>query len=338
MFRGVSSIMGMVVSGLYVAGCLLICAMAIAAVFGFFHPVADLFNHIQPVLFFGALAAILLSGIFVRPGVARALAASLAATAMTMSALVYVPEFVQGLAVRFEAPSTDRPVYTLMTLNVFGRNEMPEELADYIVAIDADIVALQEYSPEVRRAVHQTLATHYGHFQYCAGGKRAFVGLYSKLPFEPLSEDVCSASIANPERTARIVVRFAPTEGPAFALATTHNDWPAPVTRQAEQFASLRDALATVELPLMLAGDFNSTPWSYALRGFVAEAGFTRHTFNLPTFPKLWHYLGDWRWTPAMLPIDHVMSRGGIRVHDLQRGKASGSDHLPLIVTFSVEA
>lgn len=328
--------MTIVISGLYLGGCALLCAMAVAAVFGFVHPVADLFNHIQPLLFFGALAAMLLCGVFVRAGMARALALSLAATGMTASALVYVPEFVQGLAVRFDAPRTERPVYTLMTFNVFGRNETPGTLADYIIATDTDIVALQEYSPEVRRAIHPALAGHYEHFQYCAGGRRAFVGLYSKLPFEPLSEDVCSASISNPERTARIVVGFAPPEGAPFALATTHNDWPAPVTRQAEQFASLRDALATVELPLMVAGDFNSTPWSYALRGFVAEAGFTRHTFNLPTFPKLWHYLGDWRWTPALLPIDHVMSRGGIAVHDLRRGEASGSDHLPIVLEFSV--
>jgi endonuclease/exonuclease/phosphatase (EEP) superfamily protein YafD len=330
------SIIRGLVSWSYLAGCALLCLMAVAAVLGFIHPLPDLFNHAQPVLFFGTLAAMLLCGFFLRPGLLRSLAQSLAATGLAASTLIYVPEFVDGLAVRFDPPPRERATHSLMTFNVFGRNETPEVLADYIIATDTDIVALQEYSPEVRRGIHQRLAEHYAHFQYCAGGQRAFVGLYSKLPFEPLSEDVCSASVVNPERTARIVVRFAPPESEPFALATTHNDWPAPVTRQVEQFNSLRDALATVELPLLLAGDFNSTPWSYALRRFVDEAGLARHTFNLPTFPKLWYYLRDWRWTPAFLPIDHVMSRGGIEVHELRRGEASGSDHLPIILRFSV--
>src|SRR5690606_20946422 len=101
---------------------------------------------------------------------------------------------------------------------------------------------------------------------------------------------------------------------------------------------ALRDALATVEPPLILAGDFNSTPWSYALRSFVAESGLIRHTYNRPTFPKLWHYLGDWRPTPSFLPIDHVMTRGGIAIHHMTTGQPSGSDHLPIIVRFSVDA
>ncbi|WP_196259039.1 endonuclease/exonuclease/phosphatase family protein [Pelagibacterium limicola] len=310
--------------------------MAVGAVLGFAHPALDLFNHMQPALFFAALVAMLFCGIFVRAGAMRAMALSLAATGLVASAVVYVPEFIAGLTVRFAPAPQESTVYTLMTFNVFGRNEEPDTLASYIIGTDTDIVALQEYSPEVRRAIHTRLAEHYEHFQYCAGGQRAFVGLYSKLPFEPLIEDVCSASAINTERTARIVVRFAAPSGAPFALATTHNDWPAPVTRQVEQFNALRDALETVEGPLLLVGDFNSTPWSYALRRFVTEAGFIRHTFNLPTFPKLWYYFGDWRWTPAILPIDHVMSRGGIAVHELYRGDASGSDHLPIILRFSV--
>lgn len=325
-----------IVSGLYVAGCGLLCLMAVLAALGFAHPVLDLFNHMQPVLFFASLAALLLCALFVWPARPRALALSLAATGLVASSIIYVPEFVSGLTQRFAPAPQDRPVYALMTFNVFGRNETPDALADYIIGSDTDIVALQEYSPDVRRAIHERLAGHYEHFQYCAGGMRAFVGLYSKLPFEPLSEDVCSASAASHERTARIVVGFEPGDGQPFSLATTHNDWPAPVTRQAEQFDSLRDALSTVEGPLILVGDFNSTPWSYALRFFVREAGLLRHTYNLPTFPKLWYYLGDWRWTPAILPIDHVMSRSGITVHDLERGEASGSDHLPIILRFSV--
>jgi endonuclease/exonuclease/phosphatase (EEP) superfamily protein YafD len=314
-----------------------ICAtLAIGALFGFASPALDLFNHVQPVIFWGSLAALIATPVFVRTVGLRALSLSLAATAIVASSAIYVPEFVQGLAGRAPMPADERPVYTVMTFNVFGRNEEPDSLASNILGVDPDIVALQEYNPYVRRAIHDRLIERFPHFQYCAGGERAFVGLYAKLPFQPLDADACSASMMSTDRTARIMVRFQPTEGAPFSVATTHNDWPAPITRQVEQFNALRDALSTVADPVIMVGDFNSTPWSYALRGFVSESRLTRHTYNVPTFPTLWYYLGDWRATPQILPIDHVMTRGDVAVHSLETGAASGSDHVPIIFRFSV--
>nr|WP_255714518.1 endonuclease/exonuclease/phosphatase family protein [Pelagibacterium xiamenense] len=225
-----------------------------------------------------------------------------------------------------------------MTFNVFARNEEPDRLVAAIFAADPDILTLQEYSPQVRRQIHDRLAARYRHFQYCAGGERAFVGLYAKFPFEPLNEDACSSTIMSPDRTARIIVRFEPEDGLPFSVATTHHDWPAPITRQAVQFETLAQALSTVQPPVLLVGDFNSTPWSYALRNFIAASGLTRHTYNIPTFPQLWYYLRDWRPAPAILPIDHVMTRGEIAIHAIATGAPAGSDHKPLLVTFSVGA
>ncbi|RDE08989.1 endonuclease/exonuclease/phosphatase family protein [Pelagibacterium lacus] len=323
------------IAALYLLGCGLFAAMAIAGALGFVYPVLDLFNHIQPVLFFGLVFLLCAAPVFVRFDIARALAMSVAATGLVASTIIYVPEAVSGFQPR-ATPSAGAATYRLMTFNVFGRNEEPASIVANVETVDPDILALQEYHPEVRRVIHPLLAALYPHFQYCAGGQRAFVGLYSKIPFQPLDEDACSSSIMSTERTARIMVRFDVDDAPDFSLATTHNDWPAPVTRQAVQFAILRDALSTVQPPLILVGDFNSTPWSYALRNFVAEAGLVRHTRNLPTFPKLWYYLRDWRPAPALLPIDHVMTRGNIEIHELRTGEPSGSDHLPIIVEFSV--
>lgn len=325
-----------VIAGAYLVLCLVFTGMAIVAVFGFAHPAMDLFNHIQPILLAGLFLLLVLAPVFLASGPLRALVFSLAATGIVASSAIYVPEFVRGLESRAPYPADERPVYTLMTFNVFGRNETPAQLVENILAVDPDVLALQEYSREVRSEIHRDLAAIFPHFQYCTGGQRAFVGLYSKLPFEPLNEDACSASAISTDRTARIIVRFDIEDAPDFSFATTHNDWPAPITRQAEQFGALETALSTVEPPLILVGDFNSTSWSYALRTFVERAGLTRHTHNIPTFPTLWYYLGDWRPTIPILPIDHVMTRGEIAIHDISTGEPSGSDHLPVIVRFSV--
>lgn len=332
----ITSLFVVLIAAGYLLGCCILAAMAVLALFGFASPALDLFNHVQPVLFIGLALLLVLAPVFVRFRGMRALTLSIAATGLAASSVTYIPEFVQGLAPREPYTETERSLYTLMTFNVFGRNEEPDLIVQTAIAVDPDILALQEYSPYVRRSIHPQLAALYPHFQYCAGGQRAFVGLYSKLPFQPLTEDACSASALSTDRTARIIVRLEPEIGPDFSVATTHNDWPAPITRQAEQFATLGEALSTVEPPLLLVGDFNSTPWSYALRNFVSGAGLTRHTFNLPTFPTLWYYLRGWRSALPILPIDHVMTRGDITIHALETGDASGSDHLPVIVRFSV--
>ncbi|WP_404404441.1 endonuclease/exonuclease/phosphatase family protein [Pelagibacterium halotolerans] len=329
------TIRGLVAAG-YAAICCIFAGAAIGAALGFAHPVLDLFNHAQPVLFYGSIVLMLFAPLFVRGAVLKPFVLTVAATGLVASSLVYIPEAVRGFAPRPPVPGGDRPVYTVMTFNVFGRNREPERLVASILEADPDILALQEYSRDMRQEIHRTLAEHYPNFQYCAGGERAFVGLYAKFPFEPLNEDACSSTIMSPDRTARIIVRFEPEGGPPFSVATTHHDWPAPITRQAVQFETLAEALSTVEPPVLLVGDFNSTPWSYALRNFVAVAGVTRHTYNIPTFPQIWHYLGDWRPIPALLPIDHVMTRGGIAIHSITTGDPAGSDHKPLLVTFSV--
>jgi len=333
--RRPGAILAALIAALYLAVCCVLAGMAIVAVLGFIYPAMDLFNHVQPILFFGLLALLLAAPFFVRFRPLRALALSIAATGLVASSAIYVPELVAGFTPR-TATADDGPTYRLMTFNVFGRNEEPESIFDTVLAVDPDFLALQEYSPDVRGVLHPLLTDIYPHFQYCAGGQRAFVGLYSRLPFEPLEEDTCSSSIMATDRTARIIVRVEAETGPDFSLATTHNDWPAPITRQAEQFATLRDALATVEPPLILVGDFNSTPWSYALKTFVSETGLVRHTRNMPTFPMLWYYLRDWRPALPFLPLDHVMTRGPVAIHALSTAAPSGSDHLPIIVEFSV--
>ena len=77
--------------------------------------------------------------------------------------------------------------------------------------------------------------------------------------------------------------------------------------------------------------------WSYALREFVARNGLVRETMNLVTYPLSWYYFGAWRDTIPFLPLDHVMTRGGIVVHDLHAGRRTASDHLPVVFTFSVD-
>ena len=322
--------------GLGILGAALV---AVAALFGFVVPVLDLFNHLQLLLFPGLLAGAALAIVVFRRSRWQRPVLMLSLAGLVASGMTFVPELAAGLAPRPGLPDDERPVLKVMTHNVFGLNYDMQRVDAVIAAEDPDIVVLQEYFPEQEAELHPMLLVRYPHFVRCRGGKRANLGLYSKLPFDHAGD--CPEDGGASQRTATILATFPRADGPAFSLMTTHVDWPFPVERQQTQLAALAEAAKAVEGALIVVADFNSTPWSYALRGFAAETGMERQDHNLVTFPLRFTvpYLIDRRGladTIPFLPLDHVFTRNGVSVHELHRGTDTGSDHLPIAFSFSV--
>lgn len=334
------------VIGLAFAACATLAALiAIGALFGFIHPLLDFFNHLQPLLAAATLAGIVLAPVFVRLPRLRAYVTAIAATGLLASALIIVPEAASRLT-RQLPPEDGRPVYKLMTRNLFGRNYDMQRTADAIAAEDPDILAFQEYFPPQRERLHPLLADTYPYFTICQGGKRENIAIYARIPFE-----VTGGACESDGRTARIAAHFRTPDGGGFTVMTTHLDWPVQVSRledgtlaegldaasvrQRNEFSALADAVNAISGPLVLVADFNATSWSYALRDFQQAAGLERHTRSLPTFPTRF-YIAGWHDVPSFLPLDHVMTRGGMSVHSIHAGDPAGSDHKPVIASFSV--
>jgi endonuclease/exonuclease/phosphatase (EEP) superfamily protein YafD len=307
---------------------------SILAVFGFVVPVFDLLNHAQILLLPATLIGLFLVTVLLRENWRKA-AMIYAFLGVAASANVMVPEFVASTQARPTAPATG--VVRMMTHNLFGMNYAMDKVTAAIFAEDPDIIVLQEYFGEQARDLHPLLIERYPYYVRCRGGKRANLGLYSRIPFEQVEDGACPDNAYVTERTAHILAKFHTPDGKSFSVITTHMDWPLPVQRQQDQLNALSGVLGGIDGPMILAGDFNSTPWSYALRDFVGRNGLVRQTVNLLTYPKRWFYLGAWRDTIPFLPLDHVMTRGGIVVHELHAGRPTASDHLPVVFSFSVE-
>jgi endonuclease/exonuclease/phosphatase (EEP) superfamily protein YafD len=308
---------------------------AVAAWFGFAVPLFDLFNHFQVPLIAGMLVALIgVLVLFIGSSWQLLLSVVLLA-GLAASALTVVPETVAELRPHAPLPGDGRPVIKLMTHNLFGLNYDMRRVARVIAAENPDIVALQEYFPEQRERLPQLLAATYPYSTHCVGGKRANIALFSKLPFEQAADGDCTTDPAAAGRTAHILATFTLPDGSRFAVLTTHFDWPYPIERQRRQRETIVKAIKAVTVPLLVVGDFNSTPWSYAQRDFAAEAGLDRQTHGLLTWPLMFSIKG-WRSTPPILPLDQVMTRGPVAIHDLHTAAPTGSDHLPIVVTFSL--
>ena len=317
-----------------VLGALGAALLAILALFGFAVPEFDLLNHAQIFLLPATLVGLVIVAVLLG-GTLRSVAAIIMLVGVAASANVMLPEFLGSLRARPKAPASG--TVTMMTHNLFGMNYEMEKVVAAIRAEDPDIIVLQEYFGEQATDLHPLLLADYPFFVRCRGGKRANLGLYSRLPLTQVEDGACPNNAYGTTRTAHILAEFQTEDGKPFSVITTHMDWPIPITRQHEQLSALSAVVDKIEGPMILAGDFNSTPWSYALRDFVARNGLARETVNLVTYPLSWYYFGAWRDTIPFLPLDHVMTRGGIVVHDLHAGRRTASDHLPVVFTFSVD-
>ncbi|MGH6940970.1 endonuclease/exonuclease/phosphatase family protein [Hypericibacter sp.] len=98
-----------------------------------------------------------------------------------------------------------------------------------------------------------------------------------------------------------------PGDGPRSAM---RNDY----------FERLASHCAGIEGPLLVAGDFNVTPWSPFYRDFIRTTGLLNATRGrLATWPA---WLG-----PLGIPIDHALRRGAISLVRIAPGPPLGSDH-----------
>jgi endonuclease/exonuclease/phosphatase (EEP) superfamily protein YafD len=325
---------------------------AILALFGFVVPFFDLFNHLQLLLFFGTMAAAIAALLF---GMRRWWQV-FAVLGFVASAWTFVPEWLSSLAPR--QPVSDVTTIKVMTHNIFGLNYDMARVDAAIREEDPDIVALQEFFPE-QAGLGDLLKDRYPYGVRCQGGKRANLGLYSKFQFtQEMAAGECPDDAFGAQRTAHIIASFTLSDGTSFSLMTTHMDWPFPIERQRDEFAAAVAAANAIEGPLLVVGDFNSTPWSYTMKAFEASTGLKRETRNLITYPELFTVppgvkrrmpflpiepevcvgdacRADLLRTVPFLPLDQVFQRGLI-ISELHRGEQTGSDHLPVIFTFSV--
>lgn len=298
-------------------------ALSVPLVGGFFgsiHPAFDSLAHFRIHLAAGLAAAALLLFFFKgwRLNAAIALALACAATVVTTG----LP--VGGL--RAEASGTaDLPRYRLLHMNLRFDNPQPEKVFSLIGEVRPDVVTLNEVSTLWRGRL-AVLEAAYPHRILCP--HRARIGGSAILSRRPFTE--AGARCENGGSLAVAAIDFG---GETVEVAALHLGWPWPFD-QPWQVRKLVPLLGKLGDRAILAGDLNATPWSASVRR-VAEAGGLMLT----------RWVGpSWldRRAPAALrpwvglPIDHVMTKGGVLAEKPRRLPEAGSDHLPVLLEFSL--
>lgn len=241
-------------------------------------------------------------------------AAGLAALALMLQGAVLQPSLFPARASHGMAA----PVEVLFN-NVYHDNQRLDALAAAILGHDADIVVLAELDGR-SRALLDHLADAYPYRAACLGRIYCDSAIVSRLPvLEDLSDWRSDRRIAM--SAAHIATPFGP-----IAVAGVHLDQPLPprrLWRQERQVEGLLEMLAPIDAPLLLVGDFNSSPWARLLQGLAAAADLE----IAPGLEGTWPAALPW---PLRIAIDHALTGRGLAVHAREVVRLPGTDHMAL--------
>lgn len=347
-------------------GFLGLAAISLAGEAGRFLPLFDTVNHFRPFLMAAALA--LLPGLFLffrRPH-RRTATFWLAALTFGLQGAALAPELIRSAVAggsTAERPLARTDVARVVSFNVWGRNTEQADAVAALLALDADVIVLQEMWRK-QRPIAEKLAAAYPYRADCIGVSLCNIAVLSRHPIarDQVRQPVAHAQDGRLLPSTRIndwtvpLVRadlLVPIAGRTVELSVfgTHLTWPIQVPRQRNQMNQLARAVAAADRAhSVVIGDFNSTPWSYGLAHLDASLGLERVSLALPTWPaerrpRLLNAVNRTLTTYGLdtaplkapfLPIDHAFVGSAFDPVSVSRARLPGSDHHALVVDLAV--
>ena len=216
----------------------------------------------------------------------------------------------------------------LLVFNVYTGNPMKTEVARYILDKNPDIAILLETDLNWIASMDSHLDSLYPHQIKRARSDNFGIAAYSRIPF--LHSQIIDYG-GQDLPSVNLILDIG--EGKSFRIIGIH---PLPPVSSRYwrlrniQLQSVAEEALESSVPLVVCGDFNSTPWSPFFKDFLKVSQLRLASFHRGISPtwtgKKVYALG--------LPIDHVCLSAGTAVIDRVVGPSLGSDHRPVIVDF----
>ncbi|MBS0410845.1 MAG: endonuclease/exonuclease/phosphatase family protein [Proteobacteria bacterium] len=295
---------------------------ALAALGGVVSRWLDVLTHFAPFYLAAGLLAVALRLATGSDGARPTVTLGLAAAGFALALMA--PELLA--MVRADPPPERGQTVKLLQFNLWEHNLAPDETAAWIAAQGADVVVLEEANDRSAR-IPVLLRAHYPFQTSCAPPQPCSTTILTKV--KPTAAAGLSAP---PARLSGAWVTLGEGED-AFTVAGVHYTWPLPPGPQQHQSARLAGALDEFDHhSLIVAGDMNSTPWSFSLRRQDARFRLERRTRGLFTWPAA--PFTDWRLKSPLpfLAIDQVYAGEDWKTVSVRAGPRQGSDHLPVTV------
>lgn len=211
----------------------------------------------------------------------------------------------------------------VMIFNVLGQNDNHVAAVSHVVGADADIVCLLETDATWRTSL-EPLRVKYPHWVEDLEAGNFSIACYTRLPLR-------SSEVRRFTRWGfPTVLLNLDHQGSPLLFIGTHPIPPMGEEVNAQEWRSqltqIGEIVAGIEGEVIVGGDLNATPWCEGMRLLRAKSGLDFHSVA-PVWPPTWG-----RHLPVMIPIDHVLVKGGLTVQKRVIGPSLGSDHRSVLV------
>ncbi|WP_230279922.1 endonuclease/exonuclease/phosphatase family protein [Croceicoccus sp. Ery15] len=227
------------------------------------------------------------------------------------------------------APPMEHRTQTIRIIefNMLKSNPQSARDAEWLAAQDADILVLLEAS-RMQKHWGKALQDKYPTMVSCSVHYPCSTVLFSRYPLLA-SQSLAGDGDADNRKALSALTATLDVNGRAFTVLAAHLDRPWPMGEQKDWVVPMRKAAAGVNGPSVMTGDFNSAPWTHAVRS-IGDSG----NFRLATgFATSWPARNS---AMLRLPLDQLYLRGRVRAVDVRTGPKRGSDHLPLMITLEI--
>lgn len=280
-------------------------------------PALDVINNGLPLLVAGAVLVLLLA-LITRNWRLIAPAAIIAAINV-----ILVVAALQGAAAE-AAPGSAR-LLRVATFNLWRGNERMDDVAKFLAEAGADVVVLQEVTRDHGSKLRQALGSRYPY----GLGETGLI-ILSKHPI------IAEGRVDRPGYPPWIslMLRWARLDvnGTIFELAGIHLARPFYPELQQQDIAVLTQFVQSRTLPLIVAGDFNMSPWTQKLERFTEATELKRYNTVHLTWPMRWRNLQ----LIPLVAIDNVFASRHFAAIATKGGPRLGSDHRPVIADIAL--
>lgn len=293
------------------------CAL-IATTLGRYNWLFDLFSHfrVHYTMLFLIVAIVLFA--MRRPG--------FAAVSVLGAVLAAIP-IVSYMGVPTARAAAGSANFRIVAFNTWFRNHDYATIGRFLEQSQADVIVLEELSSQAAADLSVYLPS-YPHSHVAAQTRPYGAVVFARWPIvaaEPL------ALAEGPMRAAKVTLDW---HGTPITVLGVHLHWPFGPTNSRwrnQELEGIASFAAATSGPLIVAGDFNVTPWSSHFRDALDRSALNDCAAGhglAPSWPA--------QAPPFGIRIDHCWASKHWRATDVRIGPGLGSDHLPLIADLAL--
>ena len=263
-------------------------------------------------------------------------------TAGALTAIATLIVIAWGSGCGQPAPPAGNSPFTILTYNVNYHMPQPDKTIAALRAANADIVCLQETTPEWEERFGKKLSDLYGHMRFRRMAGAGGLGVLSKHPVREIVYHQCSIAwhpgwlveIDTPAGPATIFTlhlhppKARGADGVYRAGARAYFDAFAIRRKQIEELLGKVGA----DCQPIVVGDFNEPESGGAVSYACRTRGLRSALAGFDAWGNTWHSRGKLIRLEARL--DHLLYPSTFRCLDARILKGGGSDHQPVIATF----